>query len=76
MRKLIVILSLLFVAIFPSIVSYAQAPRFKCYAASNHAWGVGFGPTPGIAGDIALKECAINTPYYDTCFLKWCTRVE
>jgi hypothetical protein len=76
MKKLIVILSLLFVVVFPSVVSYAQVPRFKCYAASYHAWGVGFGPTSNIAGDIAIRECASRTPYYDTCFLKWCIRVE
>lgn len=71
MRKLIVMLSLLFVIALPAV---AHA-TWKCYASSNSAFGVGFGPTPDDAGYIALRECAVRTPAYDACYIRWCIQV-
>ena len=52
----------------------AQVPWFKCYASSSYGYGFGWAGNPGAAGAIALRECAVHTPPYDVCYVRWCVR--
>jgi hypothetical protein len=74
MRKIFAtILLILGLLVFLPVVN-AQAAVFKCYASSNYAYGYGWATNSVTASTIALRECAVNTPPYDVCYVRWCIR--
>ncbi len=52
---------------------YAQYYTWTCRAESPVAYGVGISPNYAAAQQIALNECAVRTPTYYTCYIKYCT---
>ena len=74
MRKIFAVMLLVLGLLVSVPIVNAQVPVFKCYASSNHAYGYGWAANPSTAGAIALRECAVNTPPYDVCYVRWCVR--
>lgn len=74
MKKLFAAFLFVLALLVSAPVVKAQAPVFKCYASSYHGYGYGWAPSEAAAMVIALRECAVNTPAYDTCFVRWCAR--
>lgn len=51
-------------------------PMFECKARSPYAFGFGISPYRHVAAQIALRQCAVRTPYGDICYLSWCRRIR
>jgi hypothetical protein len=49
-----------------------EASAWYCRARSPNAWGWGTSPNIGRAKYIALKQCAVRTPRYQTCYISYC----
>ena len=64
-------LSKLFILIIALTFSF-EALAWRCTAASPSGWGVGYSDWRGTAIDIALYECAVNTPYGQACYIQRC----
>ena len=76
MRKIFAVMLLVFGLLVSAPIASAQVPVFKCYASSNHGYGYGWAANPTAASAIALRECAVNTPAYDVCYVRWCAREQ
>ena len=51
------------------LLSSQANAAWVAYASSSSAWGKGFSSDLNTAKRIALRECAIRTPSWDTCFI-------
>jgi hypothetical protein len=68
------ILGLTFAAAVLGFIGPAQALAWYCFASSPSASGWATSGSRRWAVSRALRECAIRTPYYQTCYLRYCRR--
>jgi hypothetical protein len=66
------ILGLTFAASVLAFVGPSQALAWYCYASSPSAYGWGTSNSRRVAVRRALRECAVRTPRYQTCYLRYC----
>ena len=68
------ILALAFAAGVLGFVGSGEAYAWYCYASSPSASGWATSGSRSWAVRHALRQCAIRTPYYQTCRLRYCRR--
>ena len=70
MRKILpIVAAVAIVAMIPT-----EASAWYCRASSQTgAWGWGRAAFQGVAGRIALNNCAVRTPRGFVCFINYCT---
>jgi hypothetical protein len=71
MRK---ILGLTFAAALLGFVGSADAYAWYCFASSPSGTGWATSGSRSWAVNRALAECAVRTPRYQTCYLRYCRR--
>ena len=49
-----------------------EALAWYCYASSPSAYGYGVNSSRRAAVRRALAECAVRTPRYQTCYIRYC----
>jgi hypothetical protein len=49
-----------------------EAAAWYCYASSPSAYGWGTSSSRRAAANRALRECAVRTPRYQTCYIRYC----
>ena len=68
------ILGLTFAAAVMGFVGSAQAHAWYCTASSPSASGWATSDSRSWAVRRALRECAVRTPRYQTCYIRYCHR--
>jgi hypothetical protein len=66
------ILGLTLAAAVSAFVGPTQALAWYCYASSPSAYGWGSHGSRSVASRRALAECAVRTPRYQTCYIRYC----
>jgi hypothetical protein len=68
------ILGLTFAFAVFGLAGSAQAHAWYCFASSPSASGWATSGSRSWAVNRALRECAIRTPRYQTCYIRYCRR--
>jgi len=66
------ILGLSFAFAVLGLAGAAEAHAWYCYASSPSASGWATSSSRRVAVNRALRECAIRTPRYQTCYIRYC----
>jgi hypothetical protein len=69
-----IILGLTVAASAFAFAGQSQAYAWYCYASSASAYGWGTSGSRSYAVNRALAECAVRTPRYQSCYLRYCRR--
>jgi hypothetical protein len=64
--------AMLFAGAMVLILAPSEASAWYCYASSPSAYGWGQSDSRSYAQRRALAECAVRTPRYQTCRIRYC----
>jgi hypothetical protein len=65
------VLASLLIALGTVVLMSSEASAWYCRASSPSAWGWGSG-NYSYARSRALAECAVRTPRWQTCYIRYC----